>query len=79
MNFETETETQLKVVETIMDKTNQNCPRLEILWLSRLRLFETPKIHGCRDRDSLRLRKSVGVETETGQRLLRLRFFREFR
>ena len=49
MNFETETETQLKVVETIMDETNQNCPGLEILSLSRLRLFETQKNHGCQD------------------------------
>ena len=37
----------------------------EILWMSRLRLVETEIFLGCRDRDSLRLRNFLDVETET--------------
>ena len=37
----------------------------DILWMSRLRLIETGKFIGCRDRDSSRLRNFLDVETET--------------
>ena len=49
MNFEAETETQMKVVETIKDETREICLRLQISKLSRPRLVETMEIRGCRD------------------------------
>ena len=39
----------------------------EILFMSRLRLIETRKFCGCRDRDSSRLGNSLVVEAETHQ------------
>ena len=39
----------------------------DILWISRMRLIDTGKFIGCQDRDSLRLRNLLYVETETSQ------------
>ena len=39
----------------------------EICWMSRLRLIETEKFVGWRDRDSSRLRNLLDVETKTHQ------------
>ena len=43
-NFETETETQMKVVETITDEASQMCLRLECLML---RLLKTQNLKVC--------------------------------
>ena len=60
-NFQTKT----KVVETIKDETSKIGSRLISENLSRPRLIETEIFCRCRDRDSLRLKNFIDVETET--------------
>ena len=45
-------------------KTHQDW---KISWMSRLRLIETEKFLGCRDRDSSRLGDLLEVKTETSR------------
>ena len=56
-----------KVVETIKDETRTFGSRLISENLSRPRLIETGKFYRCQDRDSLRLKYFIEVETETPQ------------
>ena len=43
-------------------ETHQDC---DTCWNLRIRLIETEKFLGCRDRDSSRLSNFLDVETET--------------
>ena len=51
-----------------MDVKTETHRDWDICWMSRLRLIETEKFLGCRDRDSLRLGNLMDVET--GQKML---------
>ena len=60
-------ETKTKVVKTIKDETRKFGSRLIYENLSRQRLIKTGKFYRYQDRDSLRLKYFIDVETETHQ------------
>ena len=57
----------LSFLISLVDVKTETHQDQEIWWMLRPRLIETGKFGGCRDRDSLRPGKSMGVETETNR------------